>query len=47
MEKSQDRLNILKKIDEYELKGWFSKDVEKRLYKNKLRLMSRFLPNKI
>lgn len=28
IEKSQDRINILKKIDEYEAKGWFSKDVE-------------------
>lgn len=28
IQKSKDRLDILKKIDEYEAKGWFSKDVE-------------------
>jgi len=28
IEKAQDRLEILKKIEEYEKKGWFSKDVE-------------------
>lgn len=28
MEKSPDRLKILEKIEEYEKKGWFSKDVE-------------------
>ena len=28
IEKDPGRLAILKKIDEYELKGWFSKDVE-------------------
>ena len=41
-------LNKAKKICVFETYHyWFSKDVEKRLYKNKLRLMSRFLPNKI
>ncbi|MCQ2589988.1 MAG: 1-acyl-sn-glycerol-3-phosphate acyltransferase [Treponema sp.] len=28
IEKSKERLKILEKIDEYEKKGWFSKDVE-------------------
>lgn len=28
VQKSKDRLEVLKKIDEYEAKGWFSKDVE-------------------
>jgi hypothetical protein len=28
MEKSQDRLNILKKIEEYERLGYFDRDVE-------------------
>ena len=28
IEKSEERLKILAKIDEYEKKGWFSKDVE-------------------
>ena len=28
MERSQDRLDILKKIEEYEKNGWFDRDVE-------------------
>ena len=28
IEKSEERLKILAKKDEYEKKGWFSKDVE-------------------
>ena len=28
MEKAKDRLEVLKRIDEYERKRWFSKDVE-------------------
>lgn len=28
IEKSEERLKILAKIDEYEKTGWFSKDVE-------------------
>ena len=41
-------MNKAKKICVFETYHyWFSKDVENRLYKNKLRLMSRILPNKI